>query len=257
MNEAILHIERRGALRLVTLNRPSLANAVNLELHEALVGIWDDLRADEGARAVVLTGAGDVFCGGGDLDWIRTYEHDHAARDHSLVLAEQLVTAVLSFPLPIVAAVNGPAVGLGCSLALLCDVVLLSERATMSDPHVMLGLAAGDGGAAFWPLLTPLLRTRRYLLTGEAMDPQFCVEVGLASEVLAPSVLLDEALRLAERLARRPPGALAATKSLLNRHLQRAIEDGTFAAGISAERTTMQDPDHLARLDKLSRRSNS
>jgi enoyl-CoA hydratase len=251
----VLRVDRHGAVRVVSLNRPEVANAVDLELQQALVDVWAELAADEEARAVVLTGAGEAFCAGGDLGWIATFEHDHAARDHSLVLAEALIEALLSFPRPVVAAVNGPAVGLGCSMALLCDVVLMADDATLADPHVALGLVAGDGGAAFWPLLAPLLRTRRYLLTGEPIEAAAAVEVGLATAVVPADELAAEALGLAERLARRPRLAVESTKALLNRHLRRAVEDGTLAAGFAAERRSMEDPEHLARLAELVRRA--
>ena len=100
-------------------------------------------------------------------DWIALFLDDPVARDESLREGAQIIEEMLRFPLPVIAAVNGPAVGLGCSVAVLCDIVLMSEAAYLADPHVAAGLVAGDGGAAFWPLLTPILRSREYLFTGD------------------------------------------------------------------------------------------
>jgi enoyl-CoA hydratase len=182
------------------------------------------------------------------LNWISSFEHDHVARDESLVDGRRLVEALLGFSKPVIAAVNGPAVGLGCSIALLCDIVLVADDATFADPHVAIGLVAGDGGAAFWPLLTSLQRSREYLFTGDPIEAALAVELGLATRVVPSGNLQDEANALAQRLARRPATALSGTKAILNRHLRRAVEDGTLAAGFAAERASMESPEHLAKV---------
>ena len=120
---------------------------------------------------------------------------------------------MLRFPLPVIAAVNGPAVGLGCSVALLSDIMLISEAAYLADPHIAVGLVAGDGGAAFWPLLTPIMRSREYLFTGDRIPAATAVELGFASRQVAPEELMTEARRLAERLAVQPAEALAPSGS--------------------------------------------
>jgi len=249
----VLRIEADGPVRRVTLNRPLVGNAMDAALHRAIVEIWDELDADETVRCVVLTGAGNAFCAGGDLTWISSFEHDHVARDGSLVDGQRLVEALLGFSKPVIAAVNGPAVGLGCSIALLCDIVLVADTASFADPHVAIGLVAGDGGAAFWPLLTPLQRSREYLFTGDPIEASLAVELGLATRVVPAALLLDEADSLAHRLARRPAEALSGTKAILNRHLRRAVEDGTLAAGFAAERASMESADHLAKVAAMRR----
>ncbi|NED64472.1 enoyl-CoA hydratase/isomerase family protein, partial [Streptomyces sp. SID10244] len=120
---------------------------------------------------------------GGDLGWITSFLDDPVARDDSIREGAEIIDEMLRFPLPVIAAVNGPAVGLGCSMAVLCDVVLISESAYLADPHVAVGLVAGDGGAAFWPLLTPILRSREYLYTGDRIPASTAVELGLATRV--------------------------------------------------------------------------
>src|SRR5699024_10983142 len=126
-------------------------------------------------------------------------------------------------PLPVVAAVNGPAVGLGTSLAACSDIVLISESAYLSDPHVGVGLTAADGGAPTWPLLMSMLRAKEYLLTSARIPAQKAVEIGLANRVTPDGDTLDEAIALAEKIAQQPPHAVQTTKRALNIHLTRAV----------------------------------
>ena len=248
-----LTVEADGPIRTVVLNRPDQLNAVNRSLHWALANVWRQLAADREAKVVVLTGAGRAFSAGGDLDWITTFLDDPVARDESLREGAQIVEELLRFPLPVIAAVNGAAVGLGCSIAVLCDVVLMAETAHLADPHVAVGLVAGDGGAAFWPLLTPILRSREYLYTGDRIAAATAVELGLATRTTAPDELLAEARRLAERLAAQPVEALRGTKRVVNMHLAQALA-GALQAGFAAEAVTMQSPEHRARLLALRNR---
>ncbi|MBW8486378.1 enoyl-CoA hydratase/isomerase family protein [Actinomadura parmotrematis] len=251
---AEIRVESDGPVRTVVLDRPAELNAVNSGLHRALAEVWERLAADPDAGAVVLTGAGRAFSAGGDLHWVASFLDDPVARDASLREGARIIEEMLRFPLPVVAAVNGPAVGLGCSVALLCDVVLISENAHLADPHVAVGLAAGDGGAAFWPLLTPLLRSREYLYTGDRIAAATAVELGLASRAVPPADLLPEAHRLAARIAAQPPEAVRGTKRVLNMHLARAL-DGPMQAGFAAEAASMRSPEHRARLTALVERA--
>jgi len=238
-----LTVESDGAVRRVVINRPDELNAVDADLHWALANVWRQLSADRDAKVVVLTGAGRTFSAGGDLDWITTFLDDSVARDESIREGAQIIEEMLRFPLPVVAAVNGPAVGLGASIAVLSDVALISDRAYLADPHVAVGLAAGDGGAAFWPLLSPIMRSREYLFTGDRIDAPTAVELGLASRVVPSAELSDEATRLAERLAAQPPEALRSTKRVVNMYLSQALS-GPMQAGFAAEVVTMQSDEH-------------
>ncbi len=246
-----LTVTADGPVRILTINRPAGLNAVNKPLHRALAEVWRQLSADRDARAVIITGAGRAFCAGGDLDWITSFLEDPAGRYESIREGAQIIEEMLRFPLPVIAAVNGAAVGLGASLALLSDVVLISTRAYLADPHIAVGLVAGDGGAAFWPLLTPIMRSREYLFTGDRIPADKAVELGLASRTTAPDELLGEATRLAHRLAALPPEAIQGTKRVLNMHLSRALA-GAVQAGFAAEERSMQSPEHRERLLALS-----
>lgn len=249
-----LIVQCDGPIRTVVINRPDELNAVNKDLHRALATVWRQLAADRDAAVVVLTGAGRAFSAGGDLDWITSFLDDPVARDESVREGAEIIEEMLRFPLPVIAAVNGPAVGLGCSMAVLCDVVLMSEKAHFADPHVAVGLVAGDGGAAFWPLLTPILRSREYLYTGDKIPAAVAVDLGLATRTAAPDKLLEEAHVLARRFAAQPAEALRSTKRVVNMHLSQALS-GPLQAGFAAEIASMQSADHRERLLALGRKA--
>jgi enoyl-CoA hydratase len=247
-----LRVEADGPIRTVILSRPAELNAINQPLHRALAIVWQQLAADLAAKVVILTGAGRAFSAGGDLDWITSFLDDPVARDESLREGAQIIEEMLRFPLPVITAINGPAVGLGCSLAVLSDVVLISQAAYLADPHVSVGLVAGDGGAAFWPLLTPIVRSREYLYTGDRISAAIAVELGLATRTTAPDELLPEARRLALRLAAQSAEALRGTKRVVNMHLSRALS-GAMQAGFATEAVSMQSAEHRERLLALRR----
>ncbi len=251
-----LTVTSDGPIRTVTINRPDDLGAVNKNLHWALANVWRQIAADRDAAVVILTGSGRAFSAGGDLNWITSFLDDPVGRDESIREGAEIIDEMLRFPLPIIAAVNGPAVGLGCSIAVLCDMVLISEKAYLADPHVAVGLAAGDGGAAFWPLLTPILRSREYLYTGDRIPAATAVELGLATRVCAPDDLGDQAQQLAQRLAAQPREALQSTKRIVNMHLSQALA-GPLQAGFAAEVVTMQSEEHRKRLLALVERARS
>ena len=228
-----LTITGDGPIRTVTLDRPDKLNAIGADLHKALMLVWSRLREDDEARVVVLTGAGRAFSVGGDVNWFAAIADDDAKRHSIMEDARRIVTEMIAFNRPVIAAVNGPAVGLGCSLAVLSDIVLISSDAFLCDPHVGVGLVAADGGTLAWPLMTSLLRAKEYLLTGDRIPAAAAVELGLANHVVEPDQLLPRAYELGTRLAAAPQRALRDTKRALNMHLSRtvsAVIDFAFAA---------------------------
>jgi enoyl-CoA hydratase len=243
-------VEEDGPIRIVTLNRPEKLNAANEGLHRGIAIVWRQISSDPTARAVVLTGAGKLFCAGGDLDYIAQMPHDVNLRRRILREEQEIMEEMVRFPLPIVAAVNGGAVGLGCSLAVLCDVVLIADDAFMADPHVSVGLVAGDGGAAAWPLMTSLLKAKEYLLTGDRIPAGEAVALGLANRVVAAAQVRSAAIDLARRLAAQPRQALEETKHALNMHLARGIQ-GVMEFAIAAEGESMIDEEHQRRIAEL------
>ena len=173
-----------GPVRLIELNRPEQRNAASEALHTALAGVWDHVAADEDVRAVVLTGRGRAFSAGGDFHVMTRVQRDEAFREQNIDEARRIITGMVRCPVPVIAAVNGPAVGLGCSLALLSDMVLMAEGAYLADPHVQVGLVAGDGGAMVLPLIVGLARARELLFLGERVSATEAVRLGLANRVV-------------------------------------------------------------------------
>jgi enoyl-CoA hydratase len=248
-----LLVENDGPITILTLNNPDMRNALVTELHEALQDIWGVLDADHSVKAVVLTGAGKAFSAGGDIpDFIRSYEDpDH--RRYSLRQARRLMDAMAEFPKPVIAAVNGPAVGLGCSLAIGCDIVLINEETYLADTHVNIGLVCGDGGAVAWPLMMSLLKAKEYLFTGDRIPAATAVALGLANRAVPAGDVLSEAVALAQRLAAQPVQALQETKRALNLHLQAAISlVAPFA--LSAEAESFASDDVRKSIDRFTKK---
>ncbi len=242
-----------GPVRIVTLNRPDTLNAVDAELHHAIAAVWDELARDADARAVVLTGAGKAFSAGGDFGLLQRMVDDVAVREATIDEGKTLVRSMLALGIPIIGAVNGPAVGLGCSLVSLCDIVLIAEDAHLADPHVALGLVAADGGAIAWPFLTSLLRAKEHLILGTRIRAKEAVEAGLATRI--SSEPLSEAIELAHRIAQLPPQSVAETKRILNSGLRAAVAsllDDAFAAE-SRSFDTAELRANLARLTRTER----
>lgn len=243
-------VENRGAVRVVTLNRPKTFNASDEGLHAALAAIWPALAADPDVRAVVLTGAGKAFSAGGDLHLLDRMTRDLVLREAVMREAVDIVRGLTSLRVPVVAAVNGPAVGLGCSLAAMSDLVVMDEKAYFADPHAALGLVAADGGALMWPLLTGLLRAKEYILLGERIPAEDALRLGLANRVVPHGTALDTAVELATRLAALPPQAVAESKALLNSGVHRAVES-LLTAGIAHETASFDEPAFQANLARM------
>ncbi len=248
-----LHLERRGAVLVVRVDRPgSDLNAVDGRLHAELGALFRGLRRERRARAVLLTGRGRAFSAGGDFAWFPELEGlenlDPLRRD-----ARQLIWDLLDVELPIVAALNGPAVGLGASIALLCDVILMAESASLADPHVRVGIVAGDGGAAIWPLVLGPARAKQYLLTGDPLCADEAERLGLVNRVVPDGELFDAALAFAERLAAGAPLAVRYTKLAVNQWLKQAAASA-FDLSTALEIVTFQSEDHREALAALRER---
>jgi enoyl-CoA hydratase len=245
-----LRLQCDGGVRLVTLNRPEQANAAGSAMLWALTELTRQLALDEEAGAVIITGAGRAFSAGGDFQhFVRTAreaDYARAALDNS----RRFVEGMLALPMPVIAAVNGAAVGFGATLLALSDLVLISDRAYISDPHVDVGLVVGDGIAATWPLYMSLLRAKEYIYTGERIAPEQAVALGLANRVVPHEQLPDEARALAEKLCRRPRQALRGTKQILNLHLQQSAERvlGTL---LERQFAQTQGPEHGSIVEQL------
>jgi enoyl-CoA hydratase/carnithine racemase len=247
-------VEEDGPVRVIRLNRPEQLNATNRDLHKALAELWPQLDADLGARAAVITGNGRAFSAGGDFDYISDLADDVDLRKETLVHGRQIVTGMVGCRVPLVAAVNGPAVGLGCSLVALSDVVYIAESAHLADPHVLLGLVAADGGPVTWPLLTSLQAAKEFALTGDRIPAQRAYELGLANHVVADDAVFDEAMACAKKIAALPQKAAEDTKRILNIHLERAVLAALDFA-FAAEDRSFTSPELRANVDRMRKKA--
>lgn len=241
MSDDAVLVEEHGPVRVLTLNRPDTLNAFDDELHEALPRALAALSRDRDARAVVLTGAGRAFSAGGDFATFERHAQDLELRRQTLRLGRRLFEELVNVHLPVVAAVNGPAVGLGATVVTACDIVIIAEHTFLADPHVTVGLVAGDGAAATWPMQTSLLRAKEFLLTGDRMPAAVAVELGLANRVVPRESVLDEALAFAHRLAALPPQAVQDTKAVLNQWIRQAAVS-MLGYGLAAESQSHDAP---------------
>jgi enoyl-CoA hydratase/carnithine racemase len=244
MSDAVL-IESDGPVRILTMNRPATLNAVDGELHVALPAALHEASEDPEARAIVLTGAGKAFSAGGNIDDFTAFANDFALRRATLRLGRRLFEELINVHLPVIAAVNGPAVGLGCTIATACDAVIMSDQAYLADPHVAVALVAGDGGAVTWPLSIGLLRAKPYLLTGDRMPAEVAVSLGLATRAVPPGEVLPDAIAMAQRIAALPPQAVQDTKQVLNQHLRQAAVT-VLGYGLAAESQSHDTPEYRA-----------
>ncbi|MBB3082522.1 enoyl-CoA hydratase [Geodermatophilus sabuli] len=225
----------------VTFLRADKLNAIDAEFHRELSTVFADIGMDRRVRAVVLTGAGRAFCAGGDLEWIAG--ETPVTRETTLFEAKKIVDDLLNVPQPVIAAVNGAAAGYGFTMALMSDFSIVAEDARLSDPHVVIGLVAGDGGAMMWPILVGMARAKRHLLTGDPVVGSVAAEWGLVTEACPAGEVLPRALALAERMAASPQVAVQGTKKALNAILH-MLSSLTLDLGFQAERLSAVSEDH-------------
>ena len=217
-----VRLEWTGAVAELTLVRPEVLNRVDAEVHESLIEAFGALAALDDVRAAVFASTGRAFSAGGDFDFILRQNADPVGRRSMVPEALALVSAVLDVPFPLVVALQGDAMGLGATLVLGCDAVISHRRARLADPHVVIGLVAGDGGCLMWPQTAGMLTAKRYLLSGDALDAEAAQRAGLVTDLVdGPDDVLPAARALAGRMAALPPLAVQGTKRALNA-LQRA-----------------------------------
>lgn len=219
---AVIEVERRGNVAVVTLNRPESRNAVNPEIANAMVVVLDELEADDDVRVVVLTGAGDVFCAGADLKVIAS------GRGGELANVKGGFAGLVrrDFPKPLIAAVNGPALAGGTEIVLACDLAVASQTATFGIPEVKRGLVAGAGGLFRLPTRIPMSIALELAMTGDPIDAGRAAAVGLVNRVVPKEHVLDDAVALAERIAENSPIAVRCSRQLVREAGQLSEEEG-------------------------------
>lgn len=236
-----IQVSRSGAVLQLTFNRPEALNAVNMAMHGELSEIFRLIAKDRDTRAVLLTGSGRAFCAGGDL---KDFTDMTGTRlDDLFVEARRIVVDILEMPQPLVVAINGPAYGLGATIALLGDVVYASQTARIADTHVVAGVVAGDGGAIIWPWLIGAARAKEFLMTGDPVSAEDAERMGLISHVMAADELLPEALAMAQRLAAGPRLAIEGTKLSVNQLLRDAANQ-VLDVSLATEKACFTSEDH-------------
>ena len=235
----------------VTLNRPERLNAVDHETHRSLEELWSDVAGDPEVRAVVLTGAGRAFCAGGDVRAMAERSGAGTATAAPTFMGgagvqpgpRRLILNMLEVNQPIIAALNGDTIGLGATIALMSDITIAADTARIGDPHVRVGLVAGDGGAVIWPLLIGIHKAKELLMTGRLISAVEAERIGLINEVHPLADVLPAAQELARSLADGPTMAIRWTKASINKIIRERM-NLILDASLGFEHMTMLSEDH-------------
>ena len=215
MSYQTIALQKEEGVATITLNRPDKLNAVCPELMTDLTSVINDIEQDEEVRAVILTGAGRAFCAGGDVkDLLAQTTNPVEMMERSLEGA-RMVSAMRNMPKPLIAAVNGPAVGAGCNLALACDIIIAAENATFSMAFISLGLHPDTGGIYFLTRLLGVARACELIFTGKTIDAQEAERIGLINQVVPAEHLQSTVKELALRLAKGPSKAIGMAKATI------------------------------------------
>jgi enoyl-CoA hydratase len=238
-----LAFEGRGRVLWVTINRPETMNAVGPDLHRELSTVFDDVGRDAECDVVVLTGAGRAFCAGGDAAWMQQMIDDPGAFRACASEAKAIVFSLLELEKPIICRLNGAAAGLGATIALLCDVIIAAEGVQIGDPHVRMGLVAGDGGAVIWPQLIGYAKAKEFLMTGEMLTAERAERIGLINHVVPAEELDAKVEAMANRLTQGATLAIRWTKTVANIPLRRLAHE-LMDASLGYEALSGQTADH-------------
>lgn len=237
-------IERRGPAVYATLNRPELLNCINGELDFDLMRLVWEFDLDPTAEVLIITGAGRAFSAGGDIEYMRE-TLDPAKFHQGIKQGKKILQGILSCEKPIIARINGDAIGLGATIALFCDIVIADEKARICDPHVHVGLAAGDGGAIIWPQLIGHARAKRYLLGGERITGREAADIGLIAFAVPAEELDAKVNEWVERFTVNAASrAIRYTKTTINLNLLQAFNQ-MVDTGFAYEMLSGASADHL------------
>ena len=230
----------------VRFNRPDRLNALNALMHSELRDLYGRIERDTAVDVVVLTGAGKAFCVGADFDQME----ENLARGgypdgHPSLLGEAATMArnILAIRQPMIAAINGDAIGLGATLALFCDVTYMARGSRIGDPHVRAGIVAGDGGPVLWPMLVGANRAKEYLMTGDLLGADEAERIGLVNHVVELDELEAAAMKMARKLAAGPQIALRFNKRLVNKDLEERVNK-LYDLSLALEAITFETQDH-------------
>lgn len=239
-----LRLDRDGRVLTVSIAATTPLNFIDGVFHTELARIFGEIAGDPDTDAVVLTADGRCFCAGGDIEWFRSMTE--AEKDHACsVEGRKIIVDLLELPQPIISAVHGPAIGLGATVALFCDIVVAAPDAVFADPHVVMGLVAGDGGAVIWPWLIGMNKAKELLLTGDRVKADEAERIGLVNRVVPRDELVANAQAQAQRLAGGWQKAIRGTKTSMNKILRDQV-NLVLDTSLAIERQCMSSPDHEA-----------
>jgi enoyl-CoA hydratase len=238
-----LRFSRRGPVLTIALNDPDHLNAVSEEMHHELAEVFSDAARDPGSSVIVLTGEGRAFSAGGDIARMKEVAADPALFLPGLPAAKRVIFSMLDLEKPLIARINGHAVGLGATLALFCDVTFMADTAKIGDPHVAVGLVAGDGGAVIWPQLIGFARAKEFLMTGALLDASRAEAIGLINHCVPAAELDREVNDFCDRLAGGAMQAIRWTKTTVNIELKR-IAHALLDPGLAYEAMSVHTADH-------------
>ncbi|MDG2003758.1 MAG: enoyl-CoA hydratase-related protein [Novosphingobium sp.] len=243
-----LKVTQDGKILTISFNRPEVNNATNPQMHQELERIFPLIGTDPEVHVVILTGEGKCFSAGGDINSLKASLDNQTRWIESMEEARRILFAMLDVDRPVIAKLNGHAVGLGATLALCCDIVIAKDTAKIADPHVGVGLVAGDGGSVLWPALVGHAKAKRYLLTGDAISGEEAERIGLISECAAAEELDEKVQALAQRLADGAAMAIRLTKKAINMDLRQRM-DAMIEAHLGFETWSHLSNDHREALE--------
>jgi enoyl-CoA hydratase/carnithine racemase len=241
-----LAIQREQGIATLTLNQPDNRNAIHAEMHAELEHVWLDLAQDPEVNVIVLTGAGKIFSAGGDIKRMVNRYGSEEGWKFSIdtpASTKRLFQSILEVEKPIVAAINGDAVGLGATLALFADSTVIAETAKFGDSHVKVGLVAGDGGAVIWPILVGPNRAKEFLMRGKLMSGSEAHAMGLVNHVAPADDVFAQAMEIARELNALPPLAVRWTKLSVNKWIKQQL-NLILDASIAYEMLSINSRDH-------------
>jgi enoyl-CoA hydratase len=244
-----IEVSNADGVAEIILSRPERLNTIDEDVRPELIHALVELGFADGVRAIIIGAQGKVFSAGGDFAMMRRRNGDPAAAERGSLDGKQLLRTIFEVPVPIIAAVQGHAYGLGSTIALSCDIVVASRGVRIVDSHVKVGLVAGDGGAVVWPPSIGLIRTKRHLLLGDPVLAEDGYAMGMVSDLVdTPEEVLSTARELGRRLAQLPPLAVQGTKRTLNAALAQQ-STGVLESGLMLELGTMQSEDLIEAID--------
>jgi enoyl-CoA hydratase/carnithine racemase len=254
-----LKVEVAAKVATVTLNRPEARNAINQRLIRELRTIWDDLADDPAVSVVLVTGAGSYFSVGGDVKAMSERPGGDVLEEgevHDPMISRRIVNRLLELDKPIVCAINGDAIGLAATIALLCDITVISDAARIGDTHVSrVGLVAGDGGTVIWPLLVGVSKAKEFLMRGTLLKGAEAERIGLVNHCVPAAEVLSTARSIAQELAAGPTWAIRWTKLSINQVIKDRVNH-LLEASMALEQVTCEtaDPREATRSIKAKRK---